>query len=149
MSSFCYCSRQHRELFLLILKSHLCLHLLLESSQTAIKESNSHKILCMQEASLETEDSVTFISDKQHNLYRLQLVLSVLSHYKEIAAKQTVSFHSNWRCPLFQKFPRVLHLHFWDIMVSLWFVCCWDKPVPERIWMFNLLTASLQKETLI
>lgn len=68
MSSFCYCSRQHRELFLLILKSHLCLHLLLESSQTAIKESNSHKILCMQEASLETEDSVTFISDKQHNL---------------------------------------------------------------------------------
>lgn len=149
MRSFCYCSRQHRELFLLILKSHLCLHLLLESSQTSIKESNSHKSYACRKP-VWKQKTVSLLSLPNSTIsYRLQLVLSVLSHYKEIAAKQSVGFHSNRRCPLFQKFPGVLHLHFWDIMVSLWFVCCWDKPVPERIWMFNLLTASLQKETLI
>lgn len=105
MRSCCCCSKRHgREILSFFLESHLCLYLLLESSQTVIKDSNFHKNLCMKEATLETGGSVIFISTKCCSLIRAPVSLC---HCKEIADNHSVNLCSNRRWPL--KLPGLIH----------------------------------------
>lgn len=105
MRSCCFCLKRHqRDMPSLFLESHLCLYLLLKSSQTVKKNGNFHKNLCMKESTLETGGSAIFILTNHSSL---TWAPDSLCHCKTIADNHSVNLRSKRRWPL--KSPVLIH----------------------------------------